>query len=165
MLNNRSILITGGTGSFGKEFKKTILERYPDVKRLVIFSRDELKQFEMQQVFPASQYPCLRYFIGDVRDEARLRRALEGIDERREIAVDAVDGYVHGLPSGFDEVDDGLDAVIGLDIRESDEFRRCHLRIGGRAVGRGGHLDGVRGCRLRATGAARAGCQAQCDGD
>lgn len=80
MLTNKSILVTGGTGSFGKAFVRTVLERYPKVRRLVIFSRDELKQFEMQQVFPASQYPCLRYFIGDVRDEARLRRALEGID-------------------------------------------------------------------------------------
>jgi UDP-N-acetylglucosamine 4,6-dehydratase len=80
MLSNKSILITGGTGSFGKAFVKTVLERYPDVRRLVIFSRDELKQFEMAQVFPESKYPALRYFIGDVRDEARLRRALEGID-------------------------------------------------------------------------------------
>jgi len=80
MLNNKSILITGGTGSFGKAFVKTILTRYPDVKRLVIFSRDELKQFEMAQKFPETQYPALRYFIGDVRDADRLRRATEGID-------------------------------------------------------------------------------------
>ncbi|KZT15182.1 UDP-N-acetylglucosamine 4,6-dehydratase (inverting) [Acidovorax sp. GW101-3H11] len=80
MLTDKSILVTGGTGSFGKAFVRTVLERYPEVRRLVIFSRDELKQYEMQQVFPASQFPCLRYFIGDVRDEARLRRALEGID-------------------------------------------------------------------------------------
>ncbi len=80
MLSNKSILITGGTGSFGKAFVKTVLERYPDVRRLVIFSRDELKQFEMAQTFPESKYPALRYFIGDVRDEARLHRALEGID-------------------------------------------------------------------------------------
>lgn len=80
MLNNKSILITGGTGSFGKAFVRTVLERYPDVKRLVIFSRDELKQFEMSQTFSEQRYPAIRYFIGDVRDEARLRRALEGID-------------------------------------------------------------------------------------
>ena len=80
MLNNKSVLITGGTGSFGKAFVKTVLERYPDVKRLVIFSRDELTQFEMSQTFSERQYPAIRYFIGDVRDEARLRRALEGID-------------------------------------------------------------------------------------
>lgn len=80
MLNNKSILITGGTGSFGKAFVKTILERYPDVRRVVIYSRDELKQYEMAQKFPLERYPAIRYFIGDVRDEARLRRALEGID-------------------------------------------------------------------------------------
>ncbi|MEG3179096.1 UDP-N-acetylglucosamine 4,6-dehydratase (inverting) [Sphingomonas sp. LT1P40] len=80
MLNNKSILITGGTGSFGKAFVKTVLERYPDVKRVVIYSRDELKQFEMAQQFPESKYPGIRYFIGDVRDEPRLRRALEGVD-------------------------------------------------------------------------------------
>jgi UDP-N-acetylglucosamine 4,6-dehydratase (inverting) len=80
MLNGKSVLITGGTGSFGKAFVKTVLARYPDVRRLVVFSRDELKQFEMAQKFDPEQYPALRYFIGDVRDGARLRRAMEGID-------------------------------------------------------------------------------------
>ncbi|MBB4842404.1 UDP-N-acetylglucosamine 4,6-dehydratase (inverting) [Paucibacter oligotrophus] len=80
MLNNKSILVTGGTGSFGKAFIRTVLERFPDVKRLVVFSRDELKQFEMAQQFPGENYPAIRYFIGDIRDEGRLRRALEGID-------------------------------------------------------------------------------------
>lgn len=80
MLNNKSILITGGTGSFGKMFTKMILERYPDVKRLVIYSRDELKQFEMAQSYPESKYPQVRFFIGDVRDNARFKRACEGID-------------------------------------------------------------------------------------
>ena len=80
MLNNKSILITGGTGSFGKAFVNTVLTRYPDIRRLVVYSRDELKQFEMAQVFSPSRHPGLRYFIGDIRDEARLRRALEGID-------------------------------------------------------------------------------------
>ncbi|HEX4917633.1 MAG TPA: UDP-N-acetylglucosamine 4,6-dehydratase (inverting) [Limnobacter sp.] len=80
MLNNKSVLITGGTGSFGKAFVKTVLERYPGIKRLVIFSRDELKQFEMNQEFSDVQYPALRYFLGDVRDQPRLARALEGID-------------------------------------------------------------------------------------
>ena len=80
MLNNKSILITGGTGSFGKMFTKVILERYPQVKRLVIYSRDELKQYEMAQVFSGSKYPQIRYFIGDVRDGARFKRACEGID-------------------------------------------------------------------------------------
>lgn len=80
MLNGKSILITGGTGSFGKAFVKTILSCYPDVRRLVVFSRDELKQFEMAQTFPEKDHPALRYFIGDVRDCDRVRRALEGID-------------------------------------------------------------------------------------
>lgn len=80
MLNQKSILITGGTGSFGKAFVKTVLSRYPDIKRLAIFSRDELKQFEMSQKFSENEYPAIRYFIGDIRDGARLNRALEGID-------------------------------------------------------------------------------------
>ena len=79
-LNHQSILVTGGTGSFGKQFVRTILERYPLVKRLVIFSRDELKQYEMAQTFSPAQHKALRYFIGDVRDGERLRRACEGID-------------------------------------------------------------------------------------
>jgi len=80
MLNKRSILVTGGTGSFGKAFVATVLARFPDIHRLVVFSRDELKQFEMAQLFPEAKYPGIRYFIGDIRDEQRLRRALEGID-------------------------------------------------------------------------------------
>lgn len=79
MFTDRSLLITGGTGSFGKHFVATMLERYHP-RRIVVFSRDELKQFEMAQHFPASRYPQLRFFIGDVRDRNRLRRALEGID-------------------------------------------------------------------------------------
>ena len=77
---DRSILITGGTGSFGKAFVRTVLEHCPRVKRLVVFSRDELKHFEMAQEFPESKYPALRFFLGDGRDQNRLRRALEGID-------------------------------------------------------------------------------------
>ena len=77
---DQSILITGGTGSFGKAFVKSVLEHCPKIKRLVVFSRDELKQFEMQQEFPNDKYPALRFFIGDVRDPNRLSRAMEGID-------------------------------------------------------------------------------------
>ena len=80
MLADKGILVTGGTGSFGQEFVKIVLQRYPRIKRLVIYSRDELKQFEMQQRFSSASYAGLRYFIGDIRDEARLRRALEGVD-------------------------------------------------------------------------------------
>ena len=78
--NDSRVLITGGTGSFGRAFVKTVLDRYPQIKRLVVFSRDELKQWEMQQQFPIEKFPQLRFFIGDIRDKNRLGRALEGID-------------------------------------------------------------------------------------
>lgn len=80
MLNGKKILITGGTGSFGKKFVDVVLQKYPDVKRLVIFSRDELKQYEMAKLYDEKKYPQLRFFIGDVRDGERVRRACEGID-------------------------------------------------------------------------------------
>lgn len=80
MLNKKSVLITGGTGSFGKKFVETILTRYPSVKRIVIYSRDELKQSELKHKYPVVKYPQLRFFIGDVRDGDRLKRACEGID-------------------------------------------------------------------------------------
>lgn len=80
MHNDSSILITGGTGSFGKAFVQTVLNRFPKIKRLVVYSRDELKQFEMMQELSDSKYKGLRYFLGDVRDYSRLRQALEGID-------------------------------------------------------------------------------------
>ena len=74
------VLITGGTGSFGKAFIAYVLQRFPDVRRIVVYSRDELKQWELQQHYPASQFPQLRFFLGDVRDQDRLRRALERVD-------------------------------------------------------------------------------------
>jgi len=80
LLKKKSILITGGTGSFGKAFVETVLRRFPDIERLVIYSRDELKQFEMSQILCTDQHTGLRYFIGDVRDRHRLKRAMEGID-------------------------------------------------------------------------------------
>ena len=79
-LNGKSILITGGTGSLGKHLTKNILTQFPTIKRLVIYSRDEQKQFEMAQEFPNSKYPGIRYFIGDIRDYDRLRRAFKDID-------------------------------------------------------------------------------------
>lgn len=79
-LNGKSILITGGTGSLGKHLTKNILSKFPKVKRLVIFSRDEQKQFEMAQEYPHSKYPAIRYFIGDVRDADRLKKAFTEID-------------------------------------------------------------------------------------
>jgi UDP-N-acetylglucosamine 4,6-dehydratase len=80
MLSNKSILITGGTGSLGKALTKVIFEKWPDIKRLVIYSRDEQKQYQMAQEYPTSKYQALRFFIGDVRDYDRLKRAFNGID-------------------------------------------------------------------------------------
>ena len=79
MLNNKRILITGGTGSFGKKCTEVILRRYSP-KKLIIFSRDELKQFEMAQQFPETKHDCIRFFIGDVRDKERLNRAFQRVD-------------------------------------------------------------------------------------
>jgi UDP-N-acetylglucosamine 4,6-dehydratase/5-epimerase len=79
MLNGKSVLITGGTGSFGKKCTEIILKKYQP-KRLIIFSRDELKQFEMAQQFPDTTHPCIRFFIGDVRDKERMYRAFHNVD-------------------------------------------------------------------------------------
>ena len=79
-LKNKSILITGGTGSFGKAFCSKILSKYKDLRKLVIFSRDEFKQFEMEKVFSTLKYKNIRYFLGDVRDQKRLSKAFEDID-------------------------------------------------------------------------------------
>ncbi|GAB4153872.1 MAG: UDP-N-acetylglucosamine 4,6-dehydratase (inverting) [Winogradskyella sp.] len=78
--NNKSILITGGTGSLGKALTDHILKNHPEIKKLVIFSRDEQKQFQMAQEYPSSKYPKIRFFIGDVRDRERLERAFQHID-------------------------------------------------------------------------------------
>jgi UDP-N-acetylglucosamine 4,6-dehydratase len=80
MFNNKTILITGGTGSLGKALTAHIFKNYSDIKRLVILSRDEQKQFQMAQEYPEKDFPQIRFFIGDVRDEARLVRAFQGVD-------------------------------------------------------------------------------------
>lgn len=80
MLNNQTVLITGGTGSLGKALTKHIFEIYPSVKKVIIFSRDEQKQFQMAQEYPMSKYPQIRFLLGDVRDEQRLVRAFQGVD-------------------------------------------------------------------------------------
>lgn len=80
MFTGKSVLVTGGTGSFGRKFVETVLLHHPEIERLVVFSRDELKQYEMSQLFPETTYRQMRYFIGDVRDKERLCRAFEGID-------------------------------------------------------------------------------------
>ena len=80
MLNNKSVLITGGTGSLGRALVAEIYKRWPEIERLVVLSRDELKQYQMAQDFPPEDYPALRFFLGDVRDLKRLRRAFNRID-------------------------------------------------------------------------------------
>ena len=80
MLNNKSILVTGGTGSFGKKFIEIALKKYPKIKKLVVFSRDEQKQHLMAQKFSESRYPCIRYFLGDIRDYERLNLAFQDMD-------------------------------------------------------------------------------------
>ena len=80
MLNKKTILITGGTGSLGKALTNHILNKHANIKKLIILSRDEQKQFQMAHEFPESEYPQIRYFLGDVRDEARLIRAFQGVD-------------------------------------------------------------------------------------
>lgn len=78
-LNGKSVLVTGGTGSFGQAFVRIVLSLFKPHK-LIVFSRDELKQYEMAQVFPDTSYPNMRYFIGDVRDADRLEMAMRGVD-------------------------------------------------------------------------------------
>ncbi len=80
LTSDSSILVTGATGSFGKSFIARVIKLFPDIKRLVIYSRDELKQWELQQLYPEDKYPQIRFFIGDIRDYNRLQRALEGIE-------------------------------------------------------------------------------------
>jgi len=79
-LTNKSILVTGGTGSFGKKFISAVISKFPKVRRVIVYSRDELKQFEMAQQYPLAKYPMMRFFVGDVRDRERLYRAFDGVD-------------------------------------------------------------------------------------
>ena len=90
MLKNSSILITGGTGSFGKKFTEYLLKKYKKIRKLIIFSRDELKQYEMSNTFNEKKYPCIRYFLGDVRDYKRLIRAIKDVDIVVHVDVDAL---------------------------------------------------------------------------
>ncbi|MBK5276967.1 MAG: UDP-N-acetylglucosamine 4,6-dehydratase (inverting) [Desulfuromonadales bacterium] len=127
MLNNRSILVTGGTGSFGKKFIETVLRDYPGIERLVVYSRDELKQYEMSHLFSEKDYPQLRYFIGDVRDKDRLYRALEGIEiiihaaALKQVPVaeynpfEAIKTNIHGAQNVIEAaIDRGVKQVVAL---------------------------------------------------
>lgn len=120
-----SILITGGTGSFGKRFVRTLLDRHPEVRRIIVYSRDELKQFEMRQEFAGESR--LRFFIGDVRDKPRLERALDGVDAVVHAAAlkqvpaaeynpfEAVKTNIHGAQNVIDaSIDQGVSKVVAL---------------------------------------------------
>ena len=80
MFDQKVVMVTGGTGSFGKKFIDTVLLNHSNLKKLIVFSRDEMKQFELRQKYPQDKYPQIRYFIGDVRDRARVTQACEGVD-------------------------------------------------------------------------------------
>src|SRR6187551_2931452 len=124
MFDNKSVLITGGTGSFGRAFVKCVLRQYPQIKRLVVFSRDELKQYEMESEL---HHPGLRFFIGDVRDGERLRRAMDGVDYVVHAAalkqvpaaeynpMECIKTNVHGAQNVIDAaLDTGVRRVVAL---------------------------------------------------
>jgi len=126
MLNNKVILITGGTGSFGKKCTEVILKKYKP-KKIIIFSRDELKQYEMSKIFSVEKYPCMRYFIGDVRDRNRLYRAFNGVDIVIHAAalkqvptceynpIEAIKTNINGAINIIDAaIDNNLEKVIAL---------------------------------------------------
>ena len=111
MLNGKSVLITGGTGSFGKKFVETILKRYPEVKRIVIYSRDELKQFELKQKYPESKYPQLRFFIGDVRDAAAIKQ----VDTAEYNPEECIKTNIHGAQNVINAaLQTGVKHVVAL---------------------------------------------------
>jgi len=128
MLNNKTILITGGTGSFGKKFTKTVLEKYPEIKKIIIYSRDEYKQFLMQNMPEFKQHlQKLRFFIGDVRDKERMMRAFDGVDIVIHAAAlkqvpaceynpfEAIKTNVYGAQNVIDcAIDKGVEKVVAL---------------------------------------------------
>lgn len=123
MFNNKTVLITGGTGSFGKKFIDKILSEYPDVKKIVIYSRDELKQSDLKLKYPEARFPQLRFFIGDVRDRDRLRMAFEGIDiVIHAAAMKQVDTAEHNPQECIKTNVDGATNVVyaALDMGVSD---------------------------------------------
>ncbi|MGJ8648974.1 MAG: UDP-N-acetylglucosamine 4,6-dehydratase (inverting) [Opitutaceae bacterium] len=124
MLNGKDILITGGTGSLGKALTQTILTQYPEVRRLIIYSRDEQKQFVMAQEYPADQYPMIRFFVGDVRDLERLERAFTNVDY---VIHAAAMKHVHIAEYNPDE-------CVKTNINGAENVIRASLRCGVKSV-------------------------------
>ena len=121
MLNGKNILITGGTGSFGKEFIRLVLRKYKP-ERLIVFSRDEFKQYEMAKIFPEDKYP-VRYFLGDIRDKDRLYRAFEGVDYVIHAAalkhVPALEyNPMEAVKTNVDGADNIVDAAIDAGVKK-----------------------------------------------
>ena len=112
-LDDKAVLVTGGTGSFGRKFIETVLALYKP-KRLIVFSRDELKQYEMQQQFSQQKYPCMRYFIGDVRDRDRLTMAMRDVDIVIHAAAPGAPAEPPALGEDFErELNRNLAAMFG----------------------------------------------------
>lgn len=123
MLNGKTVLITGGTGSFGNKFVETILRDYPDVKKIVIYSRGELKQYNMKQKYPQDKFPMLRYLIGDVRDRERLMMACEGVDVIiHAAAIKQVDTAEYNprecIKTNVNGAVNVIDAAIACDVKD-----------------------------------------------
>ena len=123
MLNGKTVLITGGTGSFGNKFVETILRDYPDVKKIVIYSRGELKQYNMKQKYPQDKFPMLRYLIGDVRDRERLKMACEGVDVIiHAAAIKQVDTAEYNprecIKTNVNGAVNVIDAAIACDVKD-----------------------------------------------
>jgi NAD(P)-dependent dehydrogenase (short-subunit alcohol dehydrogenase family) len=138
MLNGKTVLITGGTGSFGNKFVETILRDYPGVKKIVIYSRGELKQYNMKQRYPAKDYPMLRFLIGDVRDAERLKMACEGVDVIiHAAAIKQVDTAEYNprecIKTNVNGAVNVIDAAIACGVK--DIRRSLRSRIGTQSFG------------------------------
>ena len=129
-MNKKNILITGGTGSFGKQFLKVILRDYPFVNKVILFSRDELKQSELKKIYPETKFPMLRFFIGDVRDKDRLVKACEGVDVIiHAAAIKQVDTAEYNptecIKTNINGAENVIDAALTCGVKDVVAIDRC----------------------------------------